>query len=372
MARVELQGVGKIYDNGVNAVRELDLRIEDGELMVLVGPSGSGKSTVLRLIAGLEEITAGKVTIGDRVVNDLHPKDRDVAMVFQDYALYPHMTVRQNIGFALGLRKMPRADVDRRVREVADLLGVRELLDRRPHALSGGQQQRVALGRAIVRDPAAFLFDEPLSNLDATLRITTRGEIKSLQRRLKATMIYVTHDQEEAMTLGDRVAVICEGRLQQVDAPLHLYRRPANRFVASFIGSPPMNFMDGTIETRDDGHIFVEWGAASDRGAVVALPSRWKETLQPLVGREAVLGARPQAFSEPKGAATGKIEVRIDHIETLGDTMDVIGTTAGGARLVARLPAREQVSTSGPLALRLDTARAHLFEPGPFGDRLLP
>src|SRR5687768_10301537 len=248
MANVRLHGVRKIYqDGGHVAVHGVDLEVADGEFVVLVGPSGCGKSTTLRMIAGLESITAGSLYIGDRLVNDVPPKDRDIAMVFQNYALYPHMSVRENLAFALRLRKLPQSEIDRRVQRAADTLGLEQVLDRKPRQLSGGQRQRVAVGRAIVREPAVFLFDEPLSNLDAKLRVQTRREIAKLHRDLGATMIYVTHDQVEAMTLGDRIVVMNAGRVQQVDTPLALYDRPANRFVAGFIGSPAMNFIEGAI-----------------------------------------------------------------------------------------------------------------------------
>ena len=376
MSQVALINVGKTYENGVHAVRDLDLQIADGEFMVLVGPSGSGKSTVLRLIAGLEETSTGEIRIGDRVVNHLHPKNRNIAMVFQDYALYPHMSVADNIGFSLGLRRVPKAEISRRVEDVAKLLEIGELLDRRPHALSGGQQQRVALGRAIVREPAAFLFDEPLSNLDATLRMTTRSEIKALQARLKTTMVYVTHDQEEAMTLGDRVAVMFEGRLQQVGAPLHLYGSPENRFVASFIGSPPMNFLEGRIERADDQLVFMEGlvDPAHD-GDGLALPKRWHAVVEPFVGRQVLLGLRPQAFSELDRVGGGRgdctLAVHVDRIETLGAMMDVFCSTRRGAQVVARLPAREGFPATGNVTLRLDMERVHPFESGAFGRNLL-
>src|SRR5947199_2882559 len=262
MAQVELEKISKLYPGGVKAVDSVDLSIRDQEFIVLVGPSGCGKTTTLRMIAGLEEITSGTIRIGERIVNDVPPKDRDIAMVFQNYALYPHMTVYNNMAFGLMLREMPgfwgrllnpgkakeiRRDITKRVHHAADILDIRHLLNRKPKALSGGQRQRVAVGRAIVREPAAFLFDEPLSNLDAKLRVTTRAELKRLHQRLKTTTIYVTHDQEEAMTLGDRIVVMKDGRIQQADAPLNTYNFPANRFVAGFIGMPPMNFVEGMV-----------------------------------------------------------------------------------------------------------------------------
>src|SRR5829696_6281023 len=258
MARVELEKVSKIYPGGVRAVNAIDLQIKDQEFIVLVGPSGCGKSTTLRMVAGLEEISEGAIRIGDRVVNNVPPKDRDIAMVFQNYALYPHMSVYKNMAFGLKLRKMPKPQIHQRVMEAAKILDIEHLLERKPKALSGGQRQRVAVGRAIVREPAAFLFDEPLSNLDAKLRVTTRAELKRLHQRLKTTTIYVTHDQEEAMTLGDRIVVMRDGIIQQADTPLKTYNFPVNRFVAGFIGMPPMNFFDGALKIEDGRMVFEE------------------------------------------------------------------------------------------------------------------
>src|SRR6478609_9156805 len=258
MAQVELQSVTKVYPGGVRAVDAVDLHIRDREFIVLVGPSGCGKSTTLRMVAGLEEISDGSIRIGARVVNDVPPKDRDIAMVFQNYALYPHMTVYKNMAFGLKLRGMPKKQIDERVQEAAKILDIGHLLERKPKQLSGGQRQRVAVGRAIVREPAAFLFDEPLSNLDAKLRVTTRAELKRLHQRLKTTTIYVTHDQEEAMTLGDRIVVMKDGLIQQSDTPLRTYNYPNNRFVAGFIGMPPMNFFDGALKIEDGRMVFEE------------------------------------------------------------------------------------------------------------------
>ncbi|MDO9172400.1 MAG: sn-glycerol-3-phosphate ABC transporter ATP-binding protein UgpC, partial [bacterium] len=252
MARVELRGVGKTYPGGVMAAEDVNLDVADGEFVVLVGPSGCGKSTTLRMVAGLESITTGTVSIGGRIVNDVEPKDRNIAMVFQSYALYPHMTVRENLAFGLKLRGASKEETASKVAAAAGVLGIDELLDRKPRALSGGQRQRVALGRALVRDPDVFLFDEPLSNLDAKMRVQMRTEISRLHHSLRATMLYVTHDQVEAMTMGQRIVVMHQGRVQQVDTPLNLYERPANRFVAGFIGSPAMNFLDGRL-VRDGG-----------------------------------------------------------------------------------------------------------------------
>src|SRR5690348_6518642 len=272
MAQVLLDKVSKVYPGNVKAVDAIDLGIKDQEFIVLVGPSGCGKSTTLRMVAGLEEITDGTIRIGDRVVNNVPPKDRDIAMVFQNYALYPHMTVYKNMAFGLKLRGMPKAQIHQRVTEAAKILDIEHLLERKPKALSGGQRQRVAVGRAIVREPAAFLFDEPLSNLDAKLRVTTRAELKRLHHRLKTTTIYVTHDQEEAMTLGDRIVVMRDGLIQQADTPLVTYNYPANRFVAGFIGMPPMNFFDGTIKVVDGQMVFEEGKLEHARAASGAVP----------------------------------------------------------------------------------------------------
>jgi multiple sugar transport system ATP-binding protein len=262
MARVKLEKISKIFPGGLAAVNAIDLDIADREFVVLVGPSGCGKTTTLRMVAGLEEISDGIIRIGDRIVNDIPPKSRDIAMVFQNYALYPHMSVYKNMAFGLKLRGMPKAQINQRVMQAAKILEIEHLLERKPKALSGGQRQRVAVGRAFVREPAAFLFDEPLSNLDAKLRVTTRAELKRLHQRLRTTTIYVTHDQEEAMTLGDRIVVMRDGKIQQADTPLNTYNRPANRFVAGFIGMPPMNFFDGLVKTDNGRAWFIEASAS--------------------------------------------------------------------------------------------------------------
>ena len=369
MAKVVLQDVQKVYPGNVTAVRDFSLTIEDGEFVVLVGPSGCGKSTTLRMIAGLEEITRGTISIGDRVVNDVHPKDRDIAMVFQNYALYPHMTVYKNMAFGLKLRKTPRQEIDRRVQEAAKILGITELLDRKPKALSGGQRQRVALGRAIVREPKAFLFDEPLSNLDAKLRVETRAELKALHHRLKTTTIYVTHDQEEAMTLGDRIIVMNKGVVQQVATPLQVYREPVNRFVAGFVGTPPMNFLSGRLEKRDGIISFIE-GSSDPQGnpIIIRLPDEFRDQLENFTGREIVLGVRPEAMSETPPADHGEtgniLPVTVRVIEPLGDTMDLICMTQKHEHIVTRVPARDGVRSGDQIRLYLETRRLHVFEPG--------
>ncbi len=366
MAEVILERVRKVYDN-VEAVRDFSLQIADGEFVVLVGPSGCGKSTTLRMIAGLEEITEGTIRIGPRVVNDVHPKDRDIAMVFQNYALYPHMTVEQNMAFALKLRKTPKPEIQRRVGEAARMLGIESLLKRRPRQLSGGQRQRVAVGRAIVREPKAFLFDEPLSNLDAKLRVTTRAELKALHQRLKTTTVYVTHDQEEAMTLGDRIVVMADGVMQQQGTPFDVYQHPVNRFVASFIGTPPMNFLEGTL-AREQGRVaFLERD-----GSIRLLASETHtEPLGAATPGEAVLGIRPQALSLAESGQPGRtIAATVEVVELLGDEMD-ISCSSGGRRLVARVRARPGIAPGQRVHLAVDPGRMHFFATGDFGRSLL-
>ena len=358
MAKVTLEGLEKTYPGGFKAVHGLDLDIADGEFLVLVGPSGCGKSTTLRMIAGLETITGGTLQIGDRVVNEVAPKDRDIAMVFQSYALYPHMTVRENMAFGLTMRKRPADEIVERVQWAADTLGLRDLLDRRPKALSGGQRQRVALGRAIVRKPQVFLLDEPPSNLHARLRLETRAELKRLHRKLGTTTIYVTHDQEEAMTLGDRVAVMNGGVLSQCATPLEVYQRPADRFVASFLGTPPMNFVD-VDAAPDAGGVHVTGAGLTARlPRDLIAPSRGDES------RPAVLGVRPESL-QIRGARDDQdhpdaIRGTVDLVEPLGGQIDVVITTPSGDHLVARVPARE-LAAGDEVSLTIDPRGAHLF-----------
>ncbi len=368
MARVTLSEVTKVYPGGLKAVDRLNLEIADRELVVLVGPSGCGKSTTLRMVAGLEEISSGTVAIDGRTVNETPPKDRDIAMVFQNYALYPHMTVYKNMAFSLKLRRrelgLSRADIDRKVREAATLLGIADLLERKPKALSGGQRQRVAVGRAIVRSPKAFLFDEPLSNLDAKLRVEMRGELKRLQRRLQTTTVYVTHDQEEAMTLGDRVVVMKDGLVQQCDQPLAVYEWPVNRFVAGFIGSPAMSFLEGRL-ARSNGHLMFEHGTCR-----LLLDGRFRESAGACVGSKMVLGIRPEACSlmtPADGSAGARLKVRITLVEPLGDRKDVHMATSGGGQVVGRVDSRAPVREGEEIELCVDLQRAHLFEPGDLG-----
>jgi len=309
MAQIALESVSKVYPDGTRAVRDLDLEIADGELVVFVGPSGCGKTSALRMIAGLEEISDGEIRVGDRVVNDLPPKDRDIAMIFQNYALYPHMSSYANMAFALKMRGLDKAEIDRRVRNAARVLGLAEVLGKKPRTLSGGQRQRVAMGRAIVREPQAFLMDEPLSNLDAKLRVQMRAEIARIQRDLNVTTIYVTHDQSEAMTLGDRVAVMRRGELQQLDAPQNLYRKPVNLFVAEFIGSPAMNLVQAEI---DGGQ--VRFGEHS-------LPVDGRQALASYAGRKLALGIRPEDFEDAAlsdAPASSRLPVKVDLREDMG------------------------------------------------------
>ena len=359
MAEIEFDKVSKVYDDGTQAVHDLDLGIEDGELMVVVGPSGCGKTTALRMLAGLEEITDGEIRIGERVVNDLTPKERDVAMVFQNYALYPHMTVGDNIGFSLRVAGMPKAERDSRVRAIARTLGLENELHRRPRQLSGGQRQRVALGRAIVRNPRVFLFDEPLSNLDAALRVQMRVELKRLHDRLDTTAIYVTHDQVEAMTLGDRVVVMKDGTVQQEGAPLTLYQRPANRFVAGFIGSPAMNFVPVTLEWSE--HAL--WARAP--GLRVRVPAPRTEALRQHVDKKVILGLRPEALHPASGAdgADYAFEATVEVVEPLGSEI-LLDTRVGEVPVVARVEPGVRVSAHDRVRLSFDPARAHFFDAG--------
>jgi multiple sugar transport system ATP-binding protein len=351
MARITLSHVDKRYPNGFIASRDLSLEIADGELLVLVGPSGSGKSTVLRMIAGLEKPTGGTITIAERDVTRLPPQERDIAMVFQSYALYPHMTVRENMAFGLRLRKQSNEMVARRIGEVGDALGLTSMLDRKPAQLSGGQRQRVALGRAIVREPKAFLFDEPLSNLDAQLRVETRAELARLHRRLGATMVYVTHDQVEAMTLGTRVAVLKDGVLQQVAPPMELYRQPRNRFVASFIGSPSMNFVRGMVE-RDDGR-------ASARFVAPGLTL----TLSDAVAARGpvVLGVRPHDIALSGAGDKGSSAI-VTLVEPLGSEQLVYVSVPGGADLIVAVGADGAPRVDETVTLRVAPAAIHLFD----------
>ena len=399
MAEITLDGIGKIYPDGTRAVGDFDLAIGDGEFLVLVGPSGCGKTTVLRMIAGLEDITEGTIPIGDRVVNDVEPKDRDIAMVFQNYALYPHMSVRDNMAFGLKLRKFKKEEIDRRVSETADILEISEFLERKPKALSGGQRQRVAMGRAIVREPAAFLMDEPLSNLDAKLRVQMRAELERLSARLGTTTVYVTHDQVEAMTLGDRVAVlraVSASRpynLQQVGPPTELYDHPVNLFVAGFIGSPAMNLMYGTLESRGQ-EVWLKAGEYEikvDSRSLDAHPGVEKR-----MGQELVVGIRPHSMEAavmagPDDKRTIRAEVEATEMlgaetfvhfsgkrppvitpdieELLADTGQTASSLGDTSKFVARVSPDARVRRGESIDLIVDTAKLHFFDSSS-GDRI--
>jgi len=368
MAEVVLEQVNKVFPGGVNAVRDMSLTVGDGTFLVLVGPSGCGKSTTLRLVAGLESVTSGTVRIGGVSVNDVPPKDRDVAMAFQNYALYPHISVYRNLALPLRLRGVPRAEIDRRVRETARLLDVETLLERKPKALSGGQRQRVALGRAMVRQPKAFLLDEPLSNLDARLRVDMRAELKRLHRRLQTTTIYVTHDQEEAMTLGDRIAVMKDGEILQVGSPLDVYHAPVDRFVATFVGTPPMNFLSGRL-VAENGNVYWEDGTCR-----VGLSDDNAKAVAPWAGKEVVLGLRPEAIAlRGEGRFAGRdntVSGHVSVVEPLGEKMDVFCSADGRSSIVARVDAQADIRPGQPVVLHFDMQKAHVFEPTPAGRNL--
>jgi multiple sugar transport system ATP-binding protein len=366
MAQVILEKVEKVYDGGVRAVNNANLVIHDKEFMVIVGPSGCGKTTLLRMIAGLEEISGGTITIGSTVVNDVPPKDRDIAMVFQNYALYPHMSAAQNMAFGLKLRKYPKDVIEQRVKEAAAMLGIETLLDRKPKALSGGQRQRVALGRAIVRNPKAFLFDEPLSNLDAKLRVTTRAELKSLHRRLQTTSIYVTHDQVEAMTLGDRICVMYNGVIQQVACPMEVYCNPVNRFVAGFLGTPPMNFFDGKIISDGKNAVF------SMEKYNINLPHRNIAALAGCNGKDMVLGIRPEHLSlwPYEGQNDNKIDAVVEVVELLGDRKDIYMKTPAGQKFIANVEPYADIKIEQNTQMYLNTETLHIFSPGATGQNV--
>ena len=359
MAEVTLEHVKKIFtDDGFVAVDDFNLNVKDKEFVVLVGPSGCGKSTTLRMIAGLEEISGGTISIDGRVVNDVQPKDRDIAMVFQNYALYPHMTVFDNMAFGLKLRHMKKNEIMERVMEAADILGLHEMLDRRPKALSGGQRQRVAVGRAIVRKPKVFLFDEPLSNLDAKMRVQMRVEINRLHHKLGATMIYVTHDQTEAMTMGDRIVVMESGKVQQVADPMALYGKPANKFVAGFIGMPPMTFFEGGIDKSGAGYSFRK------NGMDLALPAEWNEAVSAHVGAKILLGIRPEDIGSALAVSTPgmpRLAATVDVTEPMGSET-YIYAKAGGDAFVSRVESNSNLRPGTAASMPLYMPRAHLFD----------
>jgi len=360
MAGVTIKDLVKAYPNGFKAVNSINLEIKDKEFMVLVGPSGCGKSTTLRMVAGLEEVSSGQILMGDRVVNDVAPKDRNIAMVFQNYALYPHMDVFTNMAFGLKLRKFPKDEIDQRVKRAAEMLGITQLLDRKPKQLSGGQRQRVAVGRAIVRDPEVFLFDEPLSNLDAKLRVTMRGELSKLQKQLETTMIYVTHDQVEAMTMGDRIVIMKDGNIQQVGAPLEVYDFPQNEFVAGFIGSPPMNFFRARL-VKADGAMYVDMGSFR-----MKVPAEYASNYEKFMNREVTFGLRPEDVADQEVDArrgswepmTGVAEV----IEPLGAEI-ILELSKGEHSFIARVAPNSKARLNQEVGLNFDMLKMHLFDP---------
>ncbi len=358
MAGVRLNNISKVYEGGVTAVKDVNLNVADKEFVVLVGPSGCGKTTTLRMVAGLEEISSGELYIEDQLVNDVAPKDRDIAMVFQNYALYPHMTVYENMAFGLKLRKYSRAEIDARVKEAAQILGITEYLDRKPKALSGGQRQRVALGRAIVRKPRVFLFDEPLSNLDAKMRVQMRAEISKLHQRLGATMIYVTHDQVEGMTMGDRIVVMKNGIVQQIDTPLNLYNNPVNKFVAGFIGSPAMNFFEGRISRN--GKLYFD---EVNGGIRLQLPQLFESKLSAHLGKNIYLGVRPEHVSIQeyrRGELDATASLRVDISEPMGNEV-YLYFNSPTTQIVARVTTPVDPKPGSELNMYFDTTKAQFF-----------
>ena len=358
MASVSFKHIYKHFGN-VTVVSDLNIEVEDKEFLVFVGPSGCGKSTSLRMLAGLEEISEGEILIGDRVVNNVAPKDRDVAMVFQSYALYPHMTVYDNMAFGLKLRKTPKQIIDQRVREAAKSLGIEQLLERRPRQLSGGQRQRVAVGRAIVREPKVFLMDEPLSNLDAKLRVEARSFISKLHQRLETTFIYVTHDQVEAMTMGSRICVLSAGELQQIDTPYNLYHNPRNIFVAGFIGSPSMNFFDATLQNTEKG-LMVDVGVFQ-----VAIPEHLAAPYRPYAGKRVIFGIRPEDIHDreyqPPGIVPSPVEAVVDVIEQMGNEM-ILYLTKDNKSFIARTDPRTKARVGGDIGMVFNMDNMHIFD----------
>ena len=357
MANVTLTHVEKVYPGNVKAVKDFNLEISDGEFIVLVGPSGCGKSTTLRMVAGLEEISGGQIAIGDRVVNDVPPKDRDIAMVFQNYALYPHMTVYDNMAFGLKLRKYPKKEIEQRIQEAARILGLEELLERRPKALSGGQRQRVAVGRAIVRKPAVFLFDEPLSNLDAKLRVQMRVEISQLHNTLEATMLYVTHDQIEAMTMGDRIIVMKDGIVHQVADPITLYDEPADMFVAGFIGTPPMNFFSGTIVGSNGSTTF-----KTDAGLSLPVPDAARNALGAYKGKPVVMGLRPEDIGSTRAEGSGvTLRAKVNVVEPMGSE-SYIYLQSGATNFISRADAHKRFAVGEEAQLPVYLEKTRFFD----------
>ncbi len=370
MAKVLIDNVGKMYRDGkghdVMAVKSVSLEIDDQEFMVFVGPSGCGKSTTLRMIAGLEEISSGKISIDGRIINDVPPKDRDIAMVFQNYALYPHMTVYNNMAFGLKLRNYPKTEIESRVNDAAEILSIKELLNRKPKELSGGQRQRVAVGRAIVRKPKVFLFDEPLSNLDAKMRVQMRTEISKLHTRLAATMIYVTHDQVEAMTMGDRITVMNKGEIQQVATPLEIYNHPANKFVAEFIGSPSMNFFYGSFVQKDGKVHFIEKSPTGGAGFSLRVDDDHLPKIQSHIGKQVMLGIRPEDIHDKLYAAgsvdpSRVVKATVEVVEPMGSEVYLYMNT-GAHSFIARVSVAEKADVNHKLELIFNMKRAHYFD----------
>jgi len=366
MAGVKLENISKVYEGGVVAVKDVNVEIQDREFVVLVGPSGCGKTTTLRMIAGLEEITSGNLYIDNQIVNNVPPKDRDIAMVCQNYALYPHMTVYENMAFGLKLRKFSKSEIDMRVKEAAQILGISEYLGRKPKALSGGQRQRVALGRAIVRKPKVFLFDEPLSNLDAKMRVQMRAEISKLHQRLGATMIYVTHDQVEGMTMGDRIVVMRNGIVQQIDTPLNLYNNPRNKFVAGFIGSPAMNFFEGFVRKEEDGIYFSEGlnGQEAEGGLHLELPPSFESKIGPFYNKQIYLGIRPEHIylgDDHPGNMKSYANLRVEISEPMGNEV-YLYFSLQTTQLVARITKLVDPQPGTELKMYFDTSRAYFFD----------
>lgn len=366
MAGLSLKQIKKIYPGNVEAVHSTTFDIRDKEFIVFVGPSGCGKSTTLRMIAGLEEISEGELYIGDRLVNDIAPKDRDIAMVFQNYALYPHMTVFENMAFGLKLRKVPKDEIERKVNEAAKILDLAHLLDRKPRAMSGGQCQRVALGRAIVRSPKVFLLDEPLSNLDAKLRGQMRTEISKIHKQLGTTFIYVTHDQTEAMTMGDRIVCMKDGWVMQIDTPQKMYDEPANKFVAGFLGSPTMNFIDSTLKyEREYDQFIVEFGSAKRKFEIIVPESKVNSKLQNYVGKEIILGVRPENLHDEEmylsNATTGIVECNVEITEMMGAEI-YLYLNCEGIPLTARVSSRSTVRSGDVIQIAIDPNRIHIFD----------
>ena len=385
MGAIKIQDVGKIYPNGTRALEDVNIEINDGEFVVLVGPSGCGKTTLLRMVAGLEDITEGEISIGEKVVNEVAPKDRDIAMVFQNYALYPHMSVYDNMAFSLKLRKLPKEEIEKKVKDAAKTLEISELLDRKPKALSGGQRQRVAMGRAIVRNPEAFLMDEPLSNLDAKLRVQMRAELGQLHTQLETTTLYVTHDQVEAMTMGDRVAVIRKGELQQIDTPREIYLYPKNIFVAGFIGSPSMNFVYADVKISD------KKAELSFAGETINCDGESAKKLEKMDGEQIVLGIRPEAFEDSIYAKDGEysasIDIKVTLLEQLGsdsyihfykdikpvqteaieeilaDEGEDISVLGDETKFIARINPNSTVKEGEEIKLSIDSSKLHFFDP---------